>query len=119
MASDVFRLVDLLYNNSQYELALLSGRRTRDKEKGQKTSKEVLCGQIWKELFPDDPSTSAANRVKTKLRWLEKQYTQLKKQHQGTGSGQLRRNGKDDNQHLNSRGIISRCYPWYENDITK
>ncbi|SAM83272.1 uncharacterized protein UBRO_21007 [Ustilago bromivora] len=54
MPSDINCLIDIIYNNDQYQHVLLPGRLTVEQEKGLKTNKDVICSQIWQELFPDE-----------------------------------------------------------------
>jgi len=85
---DVARLVDVICKNTSYQRALLPGRLTASQEKGLKTNKDVLFRQVYKEVFPGDPSPNPT-RIKVKLRWLLQKYNTLKKSLSQTGSGLL------------------------------
>ncbi|KAJ1584365.1 hypothetical protein NDA14_004081 [Ustilago hordei] len=88
--SNINNLVDIIYNNDHYQCVLLPGHLTVEQEKGLKTNKDVICGQIWQELFPDESTVGGAGRVKTKIRWLTEQYNNIKKTiSQQTGAGVL------------------------------
>ncbi|KAJ1596149.1 hypothetical protein NDA11_006760 [Ustilago hordei] len=58
--SDINNLVDIIYNNDHYQRVLLPGRLTAEQEKGLKTNKDVICRQIWQELFPDESTVGGA-----------------------------------------------------------
>ncbi|SOV02884.1 uncharacterized protein UDID_18059 [Ustilago sp. UG-2017a] len=77
--SDINHLIDIIYNNDQYQCVLLPGCLTAEQKKGLKTNKDVICGQIWQELFPDKSTVGGAGRVKTKIHWLTEQYNNIKK----------------------------------------
>ncbi|SAM76003.1 uncharacterized protein UBRO_21056 [Ustilago bromivora] len=79
LPSGINRLVDIIYNNDQYQHVLLPRCLTAGQEKGLKTNKDVICGQIWQELFPDESTVGGAGRVKTKICWLTEQYNNIKK----------------------------------------
>ncbi|SPC62964.1 uncharacterized protein UHOD_11853 [Ustilago sp. UG-2017b] len=49
--SNINCLIDIIYNNDQYQHVLLPRCLTAEQEKGLKTNKDVICGQIWQELF--------------------------------------------------------------------
>ncbi|SPC61027.1 uncharacterized protein UHOD_11217 [Ustilago sp. UG-2017b] len=88
LPSDINHLIDIIYNSDQYQCVLLPGRLTAEQEKGLKTNKDVICGQIWQELFPDESTVGGAGHVKTKIRWLTEQYDNIKKTiSQQTGAG--------------------------------
>lgn len=89
--NDISRLVDIIYNDNQYQRVLLPGRLTAEQEKGLKTNKEVICGQIWQQVFPEQSSVGGAGRVKSKIRWLGTQYNNIKKSFSQTGAGILLR----------------------------
>ena len=61
--SDINNLVDIIYNNDHYQHVLLPGHLTAEQEKGLKTNKDVICRQIWQELFPDESTVGGAGRV--------------------------------------------------------
>ena len=48
-------------------------------------SKEILCKQIFEEIFPNSNITNGGSHVKTKLCWLESQYIAIKKTFSQTG----------------------------------
>ncbi|KAJ1588357.1 hypothetical protein NDA12_006604 [Ustilago hordei] len=58
--SNINNLVDIIYNNDHYQRVLLPGRLTAEQEKGLKTNKDVICRQIWQELFPDESTVGGA-----------------------------------------------------------
>ncbi|SAM83523.1 uncharacterized protein UBRO_20772 [Ustilago bromivora] len=90
LPSDIKHLIDIIYNNDQYQLVLLPGRLTAEQEKGLKMNKDVICGQIWQELFPDESTVGGAGQVKTKIHWLTEQYNNIKETIlQQTGAGVL------------------------------
>ncbi|SAM70621.1 uncharacterized protein UBRO_20473 [Ustilago bromivora] len=79
LPSDINHLVDIIYNNDQYQHVLLPRCLTAEQEKGLKTNKDIICGQIWQELFPDESTVGGAGQVKTKICWLTEQYNNIKK----------------------------------------
>ncbi|CCF50005.1 hypothetical protein NDA11_002335 [Ustilago hordei] len=90
LPSDINHLVDIIYNNDQYQCVLLPGHLTAEQEKGLKTNKDIICRQIWQELFPDESTVGGAVQVKTKICWLTEQYNNIKKTIlQQTGAGVL------------------------------
>ena len=60
LPSDITCLVDIIYNIDQYKHVLLPGHLTVEQEKGLKTNKDIICGQIWQELFPDESTVGGA-----------------------------------------------------------
>ncbi|SYW78809.1 uncharacterized protein UHO2_02821 [Ustilago hordei] len=101
--SDINNLVDIIYNNDHYQHVLLPGHLTAEQEKGLKTNKDVICRQIWQELFPDESTVGGAGRVKTKICWLTEQYNNIKKAIlQQTGAGVL----LQDMDHNSSTGPV-------------
>ncbi|SPC60867.1 uncharacterized protein UHOD_11173 [Ustilago sp. UG-2017b] len=101
--SDINCLVDIIYNNDQYQCVLLPGCLTAEQEKGLKTNKGVICGQIWQELFPDNSTVGGAGQVKIKIHWLTEQYNNIKKTiSQQTGAGVL----LQDMDHNSSTGPV-------------
>ncbi|SAM64313.1 uncharacterized protein UBRO_20435 [Ustilago bromivora] len=77
--SNINHLFDIIYNNDQYQHVLLPRRLTAEQEKGLKTNKDIICGQIWQEMFPDESTVGGAGRVKTNIHWLTEQYNNIKK----------------------------------------
>ncbi|KAJ1589798.1 hypothetical protein NDA12_001021 [Ustilago hordei] len=49
--SNINHLIDIIYNNDQYQHVLLPGCLTAEQEKGLKTNKDIICRQIWQELL--------------------------------------------------------------------
>ncbi|SAM81637.1 uncharacterized protein UBRO_20611 [Ustilago bromivora] len=60
LPSNINHLVDIIYNNDQYQHVLLPRHLTAEQEKGLKTNKDVICSQIWQELFPDESTVGGA-----------------------------------------------------------
>ncbi|SAM77670.1 uncharacterized protein UBRO_20544 [Ustilago bromivora] len=79
MPSDINCLIDIIYNNDQYQCVLLPRHLTAEQEKGLKTNKDIICSQIWQELFPDESTVGGADQVKTRIHWLTEQYNNIKK----------------------------------------
>ncbi|SAM82690.1 uncharacterized protein UBRO_20694 [Ustilago bromivora] len=60
LPSDINHLVDIIYNNDQYQHVLLPRCLTAEQEKGLKTNKDIICSQIWQELFTDESTVGGA-----------------------------------------------------------
>ncbi|KAJ1575534.1 hypothetical protein NDA15_005381 [Ustilago hordei] len=115
LPSDINNLVDIIYNNDHYQHVLLPGHLTAEQEKGLKTNKDVICGQIWQELFPDESTVGGAGQVKTKICWLTEQYNNIKKTiSQQTGAGVLLQDMDHNSSDYATCESIARSHPWFE-----
>ncbi|KAJ1041144.1 hypothetical protein NDA10_002770 [Ustilago hordei] len=113
--SDINNLVDIIYNNDHYQRVLLPGCLTAEQEKGLKTNKDVICGQIWQELFPDESTVGGAGQVKTKICWLTEQYNNIKKTIlQQTSAGVLLQDMDHNSSDYATCESIARSHPWFE-----
>ncbi|KAJ1030895.1 hypothetical protein NDA18_002124 [Ustilago nuda] len=113
--SDINNLIDIIYNNDHYQCVLLPGHLTAEQEKGLKTNKDVICGQIWQELFPDKSTVGGAGQVKTKIHWLTEQYNNIKKTiSQQTGAGVLLQDMDHNSSDYATCESIARSHPWFE-----
>ncbi|SAM73161.1 uncharacterized protein UBRO_20315 [Ustilago bromivora] len=91
--SDINRLIGIIYNNDQYQHVLLPRPLTVEQEKGLKTNKDVICGQIWQELFPDESTKTIS---------------------QQTGAGVLLQDMDHNSSDYATHGSIARSHPWFE-----
>ncbi|KAJ1592423.1 hypothetical protein NDA15_002010 [Ustilago hordei] len=115
LPSDINNLIDIIYNNDHYQRVLLPGHLTAEQEKGLKTNKDVICGQIWQELFPDESTVGGAGRVKTKIHWLTEQYNNIKKTiSQQTGAGVLLQDMDHNSLDYATCKSIAQSCPWFE-----
>ncbi|SYW83696.1 uncharacterized protein UHO2_06892 [Ustilago hordei] len=113
--SDINNLIDIIYNNDHYQRVLLPGCLTAEQEKGLKTNKDVICGQIWQELFPDKSTVGGAGQVKTKIRWLTEQYNNIKKTiSQQTSAGVLLQDMDHNSSDYATCKSIAQSHPWFE-----
>ncbi|SAM85409.1 uncharacterized protein UBRO_20908 [Ustilago bromivora] len=113
--SDINRLIDIIYNNDQYQHVLLPRCLTAEQEKGLKMNKDVICSQIWQELFPDESTVGGAGRVKTKICWLTEQYNNIKKTiSQQTGAGVLLQDMDHNSSDYATCESIAQSHPWFE-----
>ncbi|SYW74714.1 uncharacterized protein UHO2_01580 [Ustilago hordei] len=113
--SDINHLVDIIYNNDQYQHVLLPGHLTVEQEKGLKTNKDVICGQIWQDLFPDKSTVGGAGQVKTKICWLTEQYNNIKKTiSQQTSAGVLLQDMDHNSSDYATCELIAQSHPWFE-----
>ncbi|KAJ1028939.1 hypothetical protein NDA18_002958 [Ustilago nuda] len=113
--SDINNLIDIIYNNDHYQRVLLPGCLTAEQEKGLKTNKDVICRQIWQELFPEESTVGGSGRVKTKIRWLTEQYNNIKKTiSQQTSAGVLLQDMDHNSSDYATCESIARSHPWFE-----
>ena len=105
---DTVRLVDVIHKNEHYQRVLLPGRLTSDQEKGLKTNKDVVCRQVFNEVFPNDNSANGSGRIKSKIRWLTLHYNGIIKKFGHTGSGLLLREMEQD--HSVSTSVLLASY---------
>jgi hypothetical protein len=87
-AAETEQLVDILYKNVKYQIALLPGRITREQERGQKISKTTLFRQMSREIFGEN-EPGHVMRIKSKIVTLSRIYNTEKKKLGETGSGLL------------------------------
>ncbi|SPO27277.1 uncharacterized protein UTRI_10394 [Ustilago trichophora] len=108
------RLVNVIYNNERFQIALLRGRVSNAKEKGHKTNKVVTCREVFKLVFPDEEVAKCGDHIKAKLRFLDKKYRKIKATLSQTGSGMLFRDMQSDHSDFANRAAILSYYPWFE-----
>ncbi|KAJ1026043.1 hypothetical protein NDA18_003703 [Ustilago nuda] len=92
-------------------------RHQAKQEKGLKTNKDVICGQIWQELFPDEFTVGGSGQVKTKIHWLTEQCNNIKKTiSQQTGTGVLLQD-MDHNSLLQNDPIAARVISSFSSSV--
>ncbi|UTT91323.1 hypothetical protein NDA17_000360 [Ustilago hordei] len=92
-----------------------SSQYSWQQEKGLKTNKDVICGQIWQELFPDESTVGGAGQVKTKIHWLTEQYNNIKKTiSQQTSAGVLLQDMDHNSSDYATCKSIAQSHPWFE-----